>query len=90
LNFRDIEFIFYAGAHWKKFDCDTGGRILIEAGHPEYIYKAGDQWETFDYVNGWLALETSMKKGTRWRGKAFENRKWKKALQKMWQTASSS
>ena len=62
LNFRDIEFVFYAGAHWNKFDRDKGGRIIIEAGHPEYIYKAGDQWKTFDYVNGWLALEISMKK----------------------------
>ena len=75
------------GTHWKKFDRDKGGRIIIEAGHPGYIYKAGDQWKTFDYVNGWLALETSMKKGARFRGKAFENAKWRKALRKMWQAA---
>ncbi len=85
IHLQNSEFLFYAGVHWKIFDTEKGGKTLIHLKDLPFIYKAGAMWNQFDYENGWRELERSVREGSKWRGEAFENQKWKSALHRIWQ-----
>jgi hypothetical protein len=84
LETGSAEFIFYAGAHWKKFDYTRGFEALLRSGEPEYLYKAGTLWREFDFERAWLFLERNVIDGERWRGQAFENEVWRRVLLDIW------
>jgi len=85
----DAEFIFYAGAHWKIFDFTIGMKHLFNTRNPEFIYKAGTLWKTFDYYAALKILEAEVTAGELWRGRVFENSKWKSALKEIWELSWS-
>ena len=81
------EYIFYAGAHWKQFDFKNGIKNLLKTRNPEFIYKAGTLWSEFDYYSALKILESEVTSGEIWRGRMFENRKWKTALKIIWESS---
>ena len=84
MKLGSAEFIFYAGAHWRVFDYRAGYEQLLQAGSAEFIYKAGTLWKEFDYVRAWKTLESDVKNGAPWRGKAFRQPLWRRALKQIW------
>ena len=86
LKICDPKYIFYAGAYWKRFDFFRGGEGLLKSGDCQYLYRAGAMWASFDYAQAWEILESKVEAGETWRGLAFENTRWRKALAEIWRT----
>ncbi|OPZ34446.1 MAG: hypothetical protein BWY96_03128 [Spirochaetes bacterium ADurb.BinA120] len=79
-----MEYIFYAGAHWKEFDYEAGFDELIKTDRMEYVYKAGCLWRRFDFLRAWKRMEYFVDDGEEWRGRAFDHERWRNALRLIW------
>jgi hypothetical protein len=59
-------------------------KCLLNTRDCEFIYKAGTLWKEFDYPSALKILESEVTSGELWRGRVFENSRWKEALKRIW------
>lgn len=84
------EYLFYAGCHWRTFDFQKGMTALLATGQLRFLFQAGCRWRTFDHAAAWNFFEQKVEEGSRWRAMAIEEKRWRKALHRYWQTLTGT